>query len=237
MSSCHWHRNPYNLSMRSLDFRKNLHRPQDILDEVKYFTYEPNQHQINGKRDFVDIYIEWAGMKTVDDVDWLDKLSKALDFAMKALDAFFFANSLTRDLNGEGVNSTADLKFEANIFAKGRSGHGKYPRAKPPLGLVADNRGRTTIYIDAFDNGAPQHVTEVFDTLVHEMAHAVYRLFACWGCERCSLSDPAVLGQKGHGLLWVEMMKLMMTEIQSWDEDLSNFMSIEEIMRHHRRWP
>lgn len=203
-----------------------LYKPQGILDEVKRYTREPNHLQRRFKRDFVSVYQDWMGMETPNDAGELDDLRDDLQFVMEALDEFFFYGTLTGDWYEQGKKPVKELKIEGNIFCKGHVGHNTFLRTegkKFPRGVADYIHGQTIIYIDAFENGSPRTVKSIFETLVHEMAHAIFQSFLRWGFGSYNTSDPAVLGRHGHGLVWVGMAEHMRDTIRSWDAVLKNF--------------
>lgn len=224
---------------RSIRLIKRSHKPQDILDVVKRLTVQPDYFQQKYKSNFVECYQNWIGMETPDDVHRLEELKGDLQMAMQALDAFFFAGSLTRPRPyGKYGRPVADLKVQNNIFAMGQPGHRAYFKTGQPLplGLASPKGdGRTTIFIDTLRNGSPMTVESTFETLVHEMAHAIFLSFACGGadCKR-EAKSPRILGQRGHGNMWLEMAEHMRNTIQTWDEDLADFYSTDDLRWHNR---
>lgn len=208
------------------------HRPQDILDNVKWFTRELDFKQKSHKTRFLKIYIYWLDGEAPEDPRELESLKKDLELAMQALDGYFFGGSFTEN----GPDRTVDLCVQNNVFEEGQPG---YPVALPkPWGLTrALGNGRTRIYIDTLHDGYPRTTHSIFRTLVHEMAHAVYASFAC-KCTDCAhvSGHPSVLGPRGHGRLWKEMAEHMRNEIQTWDYILSDFWNDGNMQWHHTKW-
>lgn len=224
---------------RSLDLTPLAHEPKDILREVKRLTRQPDYLQEIYKRRFVQYYRKWIGMRTPHDVYQLDELKRDLQMAMHALDAFFFAGSLTRPSRyaWHGVR-LLDMQVQDNIFGKGKPGHQVYLDIGLPVisGAACPTvDGRTTIYIDTLQNGSRTMVEIIFETMVHEMAHAIFHSFACrrGDCTRIA-TRPEILGQIGHGDLWVGMAEHMRDTIQSWDVDLADFYNTDDIRSHNR---
>lgn len=178
-------------------------------------------------------------METPSDFYQLEELNDDLEFAMEALDAVFFAGSLTRPtLYAQHGVRLVDLQVQNNIFDEGEPGHRVYlDIGLPLLRGAASSRGdgRTTIFIDTLKNGSPRTVESIFETLVHEMAHAIFLSFACGGtnCQRAAI-HPSILGQIGHGDKWVEMAEHMRDTIQTWHHDLAHFYNTNDIRRHNR---
>lgn len=227
----------YNPAELTLGLRIQAHKPQYVLEMVKRLANTPNSARDHDKECFIFIYKTYQNW-TLDDFHqalYPDYVQRTMDL----LDSYFFARSLTDKPLTRGWAALTGLYVEANVFAEGGRGHQErleLPRELNVAGLASGRGGRTTIFIDALDNGVPRTFKSIVEILVHEMAHAIYMSFAC-NCVDCNTGGPEVLGyshMRGHGLLWVEMMEHMMFEIQSWHEDLSDFLSIEEIMRHHR---
>lgn len=213
------------------------HKAREILRQVKRFTGTPNSVRSQAKDEFVKLYKFWKDWKMLSE-NCQDMYLPVVRAALEALDVYFFARSLTYISPMKYLPALEGLHVEGNIFSLGHNGYEtrlKVPGSWNVLGLT-DGWGYTAIYIDAFKNGRPQTIKSVLEILVHEMAHAIYRSFACI-CDKCQIGSPYVLGYYGHGTLWVEMMKHMMFEIQSWDRDLADFLSTEEILRHHRERP
>ncbi|KAI7779410.1 hypothetical protein LA080_000890 [Diaporthe eres] len=201
---------------------------------------QPDYHQQQGKKRFVKSYQNWVGMETPNDVQQLEDLYSDIQIAMEALDTFFFRRHLTRlSPNEEHYEMpVADLKVQNNIFVMGQPGHQAYLGIGLPLLLGAAARmsdGRVTIFIDTLVNGSPRSVESIFETLVHEMAHAIFHSFACrrGDCTRIA-TRPGILGQYGHGDMWVGMAEHMKNTIQGWDKDLAHFYNTDDIRRHNR---
>lgn len=208
------------------------YKPQDILDGVIRFTTHIDCQQETHQYAFVKCYKSWYGMETPEDPEEFRLLQDDLEYAMKALDGFFFGASFT----GKGPYQTVDLCVQNNIFEEGQPG---YRVALPLLWGQARalGNGRTRIYIDTLNDGRPRTTYSIFRTLVHEMAHAVYSSFAC-NCKECDrvAGHPLVLGPRGHGRLWKEMAEHMRNEIQTWDYDLAGFWSNDNIQWHHTKY-
>lgn len=238
MSSCNAHIYPRITThrgkpgYRSLTLTRFSHNPQHILNEVKKFTRHLDYIQQGHMKKFVEIYKRWISVETTNDADQLKDLRKDLVSAMGALDGFFFYKSLTANWHGQGM----ELKFEGNIFSAGHCGYDaclSMQNKEDPTGLTSTDDGRTTIFIDAYENGVPRTIMDIFETLLHEIAHAIFQQFRTWECESCNLSDPAVLGSYGHGLVWVGLVKHMRDTIRSWDWALNNFFTEDLAWMHH----
>lgn len=223
---------------RSMRLIKLSRKPREILNKVKRYTSQPNYNQEDHKRDFVRCYQLWKGMRAPNDAEKLQELQRDLRSAMKALGGFFFHEVLTANWHVQGKTAFKELKLEGNIFSKGHVGHYELLRTQDmtiPMGLcVPDADGQTTIYIDAFRNGNPQYIESIFETLVHEMAHAIFQSFKYRGCGNCNISNPAVLGTHGHGLVWVGMVEHMKDTIRTWDNALAKFYDTDDIRWHNR---
>lgn len=242
MSSCNAHIYPRITThrgkpgYRSLTLTRSSHNPQHILNGVKEFTKHLDCNQQGHKKDFVRIYKRWISVETTNDADQLKDLRTDLVSAMGALDGFFFYKSLTANWRGQGNKAVMKLKFEGNIFSAGHCGYDARLRIQSkedPKGLTSTRDGRTTIFIDAFKNGIPRTTMDIFETLLHEIAHAIFQEFNMWECESCNLSDPAVLGSYGHGLVWVGLFEHMRDTMRSWDRVLNNFSTDDLVWMHH----
>lgn len=200
------------------------HNPQDIMDEVANLASLPlHLHNISFARDlFVEIYRAWNGRNTHDDLRQLLN-SGQIRTAMRALDIYFFGKALTSTTPTRNWTALKDLHVEGNIFAEGHKGHAVRPNQRAFGVIDFSERGEATIYIDAFSpDGSPRTTKQILETLVHEMAHAIYGSFAC-ECQSCDGTDPEVLGPNGHGRLWVQLLERMRDTIRSWDEALGDF--------------
>lgn len=224
---------------RSLELIELSHEPEDILDMVKRLTMQPDHFQRYYKRKFVETYQDWIGMKTPTDYGQLKELIDDLTFAVEALDAFFFAGSLTRPYpySCHGARLT-NLQIQDNVFSEGKPGHQVYLDIGLPVLLGATSPrggGWTTIFIDTLRNGSPRTVKSIFETLVHEMAHAIFDSFACGGADCTNeATNPWMLGRHGHGDMWVEMAEHMRNTIQTWDDDLADFYNTDDIRWHNK---
>lgn len=228
---------PNDPAHRSLRLIELSHKPQDILNEVTGFTWPPNYTQEDHKREFVRCYKDWKGMETPNDAEDFQELQRDLRSAMRALDGFFFNEVLSAYRRVRINEFFKELKLEGNIFSKGHDGHDAFLRTQNrtfPLGICESRNGQTTIYIDALQYGVPRSIESIFETLVHEMAHAIFQSFANQRCVYCNTSDPAVLGTRGHGLVWVQMAEHMRDTIQSWDDSLAKFYNTDDIRWHNR---
>lgn len=242
MSSCNAHIHPMitiypdEQEYRSLTLTRFSHNPQHILNEVKTFTRHLDYIQQSHMRNFVQIYKRWISVETTGDADQLNDLRKDLVFAMGALDGFFFSRTLTAGWHGQGNEAILGLKFEGNIFFEGHCGYDaglRIQNKRVPKGLTSTRDGLTTIFIDAFGNGVPRTIMDIFETLLHEIAHAIFQQFRTRECESCNISDPAVLGSYGHGLVWVGLVQHMRDTIRSWDRVLNNFFTEDLEWMHH----
>lgn len=224
---------------RSLMLTKRSHKPHDILHEVKGLTRQPDYRQQQAREEFVELYQNWIGMRTPNDVQQLKNFKRDLTNAMQALDVFFFSGCLTRPFPyGESGEPIAELKVQDNIFGMALlPGHQAFLNTglPLPLGTASWTGESTTISIDTLKNGSPATVESIFETLVHEMAHAIFLSFACGGtnCQRAA-THPSILGQIGHGDKWVEMAEHMRDTIQTWHHDLAHFYNTNDIRRHNR---
>lgn len=224
---------------RSLELTEVSHKPQAIMDEVKRFTWQPDHVQEGYKRDFVTFYQRWLGMRVPKDAKQLKKFNQGLQWAMEALDAFFFAGCLTRPPPYSRYGSRlVDLQVQKNVFGMGEPGYQSYLSIGVPVLLGAASHfggGLTTIFIDTFQNGSPRTIETILETLVHEMAHAIYFSFACDapGCKGLA-AHSRILGQRGHGRLWMQMAEYMRDTIQTWDYSLANFYNTDDIRQHNR---
>lgn len=221
---------PSDSNFRSLGLLAKSHEPGDICTGVESFAGSPDHIQDRHKDEFVKIYKRWIYMKTppAGGAQELD-LEEDLQSAMEVLDGFFFAGCLTRpppyEMYGDCLT---DLEVQRNIFAEGQTGHQAYLESGGglmPHGISSPRGGGwTTIYIDTYNDGYPRTVKSVFETLVHEMAHAVFLSFTCDNmCCRYMAISPAILGQHGHGDMWARMAHFMTRTIQQWDAELANF--------------
>lgn len=209
--------------------------------KVKELTQHPDDIQTYYQREFVTIYKRWKSEETPIYDRRPNTLNEDLQSAMKALDGFFFAGSLTRPAPyGMYGDPIANLEVQDNIFCEGEPGHQAYLGIGRTVLLGAarpEGAGWTTIYIDTLECGCGRTVKSIFETLVHEMAHAIYISFACDGTEcQQEASRPGAIGQRGHGRLWVQMAELMRTAIRGWDDDLADFYNTDEIRRHNREF-
>jgi len=223
---------------RSLNLTRVSHQPKDILDVVKQFTRQINNTRLLYKEVFVVIYKIWTRMEMSDDQGRFDDLTRHLNIAMKTLDGFFFGGLLTGigPFSDRGGGVTV-LKTANNIFAEGQIGHALFLRTGLAAirGLTAPTLdGKTFIYIDTSRGDIPKSMKDILETLVHEMAHAIYLSFSC-RCARCQYDSgrSEVLGQQGHGRLWKEMAEHMRDTIQSWDCHLEDFLDGDKIEWHH----
>lgn len=152
------------------------HRAREILSQVKRFTGTPNSVRSQAKDEFVTLYKFWKGWKMRGENDQGLYLG-VVRAALEALDAYFFARSLTYIPPTKFLAALEGLHVEGNIFSVGHEGYEtrlKVPESWNVAGLT-HGRGYTTIYIDAFMNGRPQTIKSVLEILVHEMAHAIYQ--------------------------------------------------------------
>lgn len=226
---------------RSLELRPETHGPEEIMCKVKELTQHPDDIQMYYQREFVRIYKKWLRKETPIYDGRPNTLSEDLQSAMEALDGFFFAGSLTRPAPyGMYGYPIANLEAQDNIFCEGEPGHQAYLGIGRPVlsgAASAEGGGWTTIYIDTLENGCPRTIKSILETLVHEMAHAIYIAFACDGteCQQVA-SRPHAIGRRGHGRLWVQMAELMRTAIRGWDDDLADFYDTNEIRLHNREF-
>lgn len=230
----HLHPGPYNTSINIVlsaiaiiatpGLTPLAHTPQDVFETVTSLArLSPRAHNVSlAKWLFVTIYKQWSGRNTHDDMRQLLD-SGHIRAAMDALDTYFFGKALTIRTPERNWSALGEIHVEGNIFAEGHIGHAVRPDA-PAHGLVAGTwRGDTVMYLDAFDlDGSPRTIKQLLETLVHEMAHALYESFACRG-RCCNQLDPEVLGVDGHGRLWVELVGHMRDTIRSWDKTLEDF--------------
>lgn len=174
-----------------------------------------------------------------------EHLSWIVQVATADLDAYFFGRSLTYTPSTGGQAALEGPYIEGNIFEVNHFGYHvrreHYARNGKPykrtLNGLASGKTPTIIYIDAFNKGVPKTIKSVLETLVHEMAHSIFRSYGCW-CDRCRGSGRGRddLGPDGHGLPWVELMIHMRSEIQTWHEDLADFISMDDIWRHYHKF-
>lgn len=208
------------------------HDPQDILDEVVNLGYlNPALHNAYVARDLVvAICRAWGGHNTH---NYLRRLlaSGHIGDALVALDIYFFGGALTGTTPTRSWPALSELYVEGNIFAEGHRGHAVRPDHAAHGMVSSSERGKTVIYIDAFrPDGCPHTFKEILETLVHEMAHAIYKSF---GCRNCNHLDPRVLGPHGHGLLWVKLVEHMRNTIRSWDKALEDFFTEDLVWMHY----
>lgn len=227
-------------TFKVLNLTPQAHTPQALLDTVKTFTslfsYHPRTDDV---LKFVSIYKSWMGKSSHDDLKELID-SGHIRMAMSALDTAFFGGALFGRPIGPSSSwdnfepALKELHIEGNIFAIGHKGYAVSPD-DTAVGLALPlGNGQVAIYIEAFyRDGSAQTIEDILETAVHEMAHAIFKGFACQ-CPSCNCSDPTVLGKEGHGRLWVEMAEHMRNTIRSWDEALNDFYDPDEILWHNR---
>lgn len=200
------------------------HTPQDVFETVTSLArLSPRAHNVSFARWlFVMIYKQWSGRDTHGDMRQL-LASGHVRTAMEALDTFFFGRALTMTTPERSWPALGQFYVEGDVFGKGHIGHAVRPDA-PAYGLVAGSwRGDTAMYLDAFElDGSPRAIKGLLETLVHEMAHALFESFAC-RCPRCNQFDPKVLGHDGHGRLFVALVRHMRDTIRGWDKTLEDF--------------
>lgn len=223
-----------------LNLAPEAHTPQAVLDAVKTFTsLYSNDRRTLSIAEFIKIYKRWVGRSSHDD---LKQLITSGDFhgAMAVLDCVFFCGAffgrafVPNSPWNKHETALRGLHIEGNIFAKGHKGYAVSPN-DTAWGLVQPlGNGQVAIYIDAFHpDGSPQTLENILETVVHEMAHAIFEVFAC-RCQSCNWSDAMVLGKNGHGRLWMEMAEHMRNTIRSWDEALNDFYDLDDIIWHNR---
>lgn len=214
-----------------LGLSEMAHRPRCILDAVKKFTSTPDNVQLAARDRFVSLRKAWGFRFTGGSDD--QELHDVVRDAAVALDTYFFARSLTFIPPGADSAALEAIHVDRNIFEVGHIGHHVVTPEDGHIYGMTDGYGQTTIYIDAMHKGGPLAIKSIFETLVHEMAHAIYNCFAC-ECESCDQEDPRVLGPGGHGRLWVKLMEHMRDTIRSWFNDLppGDFLA-EDLERIH----
>lgn len=226
----------------TLGLSTGAHTPRCILGMVQSLTNTPNTFLSRAAKNlFVLLYNENKHLTT----DQLNQegLNRVVINATVFLDIFFFAGSATYTPSTGGPAALEGPYIEGNIFEVNHVGYHVgsryYARQKAPnmrnLNGLASGKTPTIIYIDAFKKGVPRTIKNVFEILVHEMAHAIFHSYGCW-CDRCRGSGRDALGADGHGLPWVELMIHMRSEIQTWHEDLADFISLDDIWRHYHKY-
>lgn len=227
----------------TLSLSATAHTPRCILDMVQSLTNTPNLSRSLPKEEFLRLYDEFQR----DTTDFFsgELLSWIVQVATADLDAYFFGRSLTYTPSTGGQAALEGPYIEGNIFEVNHIGYHvgcryyagqKNPNVRNLNGLTS-GKTPTIIYIDAFKKGVPRTIKSIFETLVHEMAHAIFRSYGC-ECNRCrgSGSEQDSIGPDGHGLPWVELMIHMRSEIQTWHEDLADFISMDDIWRHYHKY-
>ena len=195
-----WCRDDDDLSIRHLNARKGFcarigaYKPRF---DVELSTNDGNGNDgtnniVNSKR---DAQIERAG--------------KDVNVLKRFIDEFFFFGQLRNqiDLN-TGIDVVKPL------------GDGKIMEGWNGYTELRAGRCRLRINVGTGDRLFP--LIDVIETLVHEMAHAYLLVFSvkeCDLCERARLSTVGLPGD-GHGPIFLELHRIMITTIRMWDDNL-----------------
>jgi len=207
---------------RQLELEELSYEPRSLLQRTKEFFVEKELRdvlQTSVQRQFVRGFLALQNETYLAETD--------LRVFMQLLDAFFFSGRFTG-----GKDPRVKLEFRGDIFEQWdafKEGKRMTWTAGFARWLFKDVgasrvRIKVNIEVDASEPRlregrlARRALIQVLETLVHEMAHAHFILFAC----QC-LSCQGQIGASGHGAVWQELKQAMSAEIRSWDWSLRNF--------------
>lgn len=200
-----------------LQLEKESYQPRPLLQRAMEVFDRMELHgdtQIKAQYRFVKSFLDWQHQPK--------PTAFQIRTFMRALDEFFFSGILSR-----GQHPNVRIDFRDDIFDQIdelREGD----EATSGLTAQVDRRNTSAMFlIIRLDATQPYRregqivrndLEDVLETLVHEMAHAYFMLFAC-PCESCQRE----LGATGHGPVWQELKQAMYRRIRRWDWSLRYF--------------
>lgn len=199
------------------------HKPQNLFNSaLEFFSVSDNkltQQQLQARKNFVALF-------KVHQHD--NEISESVIRSLFIfLDTFFFAKAVsdTRNLEssihfGDDIFKQAKKPITSRLH--GLTRNSEFPRLEPDGRLT---HKRCVIFIDATnpwpkdrlpDGKLPRcTLTDVLETLTHEMVHAYLESFGC-GCDECQRR----MGPEGHGELWENLHESMVHSLHRFDSDL-----------------
>lgn len=201
----------------AIELNPETYRPRDLLNlSVKTFWLrldeELNLRQLNARKGFCGEYEK--GLRLFDcnvggDGQQLARQQQCVNELKRYIDEFFFFEQLRRrvDLTSgiDVVKATEDGLIQADW-----NGHTQ----------LRAGRCRLRINIGRGDRAFP--LLAVVETLVHEMAHAYLLVFSDLRCAACRQDRLNTVGLEGdgHGPVFLQLHRLMVTEVRGWDAGL-----------------
>ncbi|KAK7747697.1 hypothetical protein SLS62_008943 [Diatrype stigma] len=212
----------------AIELDPDTYRPRDLLNlSVKSFWLREDDQlslrQLHARRAFCSEYERGLPLFDCDVAggdggqQQLARQQQCVNSLKRYLDEFFFFDQLRRrlDLTAgiDAVRATGDGAIQADW-----DGHTQV------------HAGRCRVRINVGRGGRVFPLLAVAETLVHELAHAYLLVFSDRRCATCRRDRPNTIGLEGdgHGPVFLQLHRVMVTEVRGWHDGLLRPLAAED---------